>query len=51
MAGPWFTVKRSGDDWQLLDKIWISDGKTNDRARVELRVEFEETDDETIHAG
>jgi hypothetical protein len=30
-----------------LDKIWISDGKTNDRARVELRVEFEETDDET----
>jgi hypothetical protein len=35
-------VRRSGDDWHTLDTIWISNGKTNDRARVEIRVEFEE---------
>lgn len=51
MAGPWFTVQRSGDDWQVLDKIWISNGTKNDRARVEQRVELEEIDDETTHAG
>jgi hypothetical protein len=51
VAGPWFTVQRSAGDWQQLDKIWISNGTSNDRARVELRVEFEETNDETANAG
>jgi hypothetical protein len=34
----------------VLDNIWISDGTKNDRARVELRVEFEEAEGETTHA-
>ena len=42
MAGPWFTVRRSGDDWQTLDTIWISNGKTNHTARIELRTAFDE---------
>ena len=41
MAGPWFTVKRSDYNWQLLDTIWISNGGENAKARVELRVEFD----------
>ena len=47
VAGPWFTVRESGDDWHTLDTIWISNGKTDDRARVELRLELEEVTDET----
>ena len=46
MAGPWFTVRESGDDWQTLDTIWISNGNTNDRARVEIRLELEEAADD-----
>lgn len=46
MAGPWFTVQRTADDWHVLDTIWLSNGKTNDRGRVELRVELEEPSDE-----
>ena len=42
VAGPWFMVRKSGDDWQTLDTIWISNGEKNDLARVEIRVEFEE---------
>jgi hypothetical protein len=42
VGGPWFTVQESGSDWQTLDEIWISNGNTNDRARIELRLEFEE---------
>ena len=40
MAGPWFTVQRSGDDWQVVDNIWISNEGRNARARVEIKVEF-----------
>ncbi len=50
MAGPWFTVHRSGDDWQLLDRIWISDGGKNARARVEAKVELEPINDDTVAA-
>lgn len=46
MAGPWFTVRKTGGDWHTLDTIWISNGSTNDRARVEIRLELEETDDD-----
>jgi hypothetical protein len=42
VAGPWFTVQRSGEDWQTLDKIWISNRGKNARATVEIKVEFEE---------
>ena len=41
MAGPWFTVVKSGDDWQQLDTIWISDGKNDCRGRIEVRLELE----------
>lgn len=44
MAGPWFMVQESGGDWQTLDHIWISNGDTNDRARVDVRVELEEVE-------
>ena len=46
VAGPWFTVQRSGDDWQVLDRIWISNGSNNSIGRVELRVELEEIGDD-----
>ena len=35
-------VQKSGDTWKTLDHIWISNGKSNDQARVEIRVQFEE---------
>ncbi|MCH8253151.1 MAG: hypothetical protein IID36_11925 [Planctomycetes bacterium] len=41
-AGPWFTVIRSGDDWQTLDTIWLSDGRTNEKAEVQIRLELGE---------
>ena len=44
MAGPWFTVQRSGEDWQVLDRIWISNGGETAKARVELRVQLEESE-------
>ncbi|MFQ5733292.1 MAG: hypothetical protein ACE5KM_15225 [Planctomycetaceae bacterium] len=46
MAGPWFTVQKSGSGWQLLDTIWISNRGKNARARVELRVELEDHQNE-----
>ena len=42
MAGPWFMVEKSGNDWHRLDTIWISNGRSNDTAHVEIRVELEE---------
>ena len=47
MAGPWFTVQRTDDDWQVLDRIWISNGGKNSKARVELRIELEESNDDS----
>ena len=35
-------VQESGDDWKTLDDIWISNGKTNNRARLQVRLQFEE---------
>ena len=42
MAGPWFTVQKSGSGWKTLDTIWISNNGKNAKARVELRVVLEE---------
>ena len=42
MAGPWFTVRESGPDWEEVDVIWISNGEDHDRVRVEMRVELVE---------
>lgn len=46
MAGPWFAVPRSGDDWLTVDTIWISNGDRSNQARVEIRLELEEARDE-----
>ncbi len=48
MAGPWFAVQKSGDDWKLLETIWISSGETTIRARVEYRVELAEPETQTM---
>ena len=48
VAGPWFMVRdlrEGGDDWHAVDAIWVSDGQTTERARVEMRVELEEASD------
>ncbi len=40
-------VQESGDDWQTLDRIWISNGATNDRARLDIRLEIMEVNHES----
>ena len=42
VAGPWFTVHKSGDEWQTMDQIWISNGETDIKGRIEIRVELEQ---------
>ena len=46
MAGPWFTVQKSGSGWKQVDTIWISNAGKNATARVEIKVELEEVRDE-----
>ena len=46
MAGPWFTIHKSGDDWQPLGKVWISNGEEDCKGRIEIRVELEEAKDD-----
>ena len=45
MAGPWFTVQRSGDDWAEMGRLWISNGKADCKGRFEVRLELEEVND------
>ena len=45
MAGPWFTVHRSGGDWKELEQIWVSNGKQDCKGRIEARLELEEVAD------
>ena len=42
MAGPWFTVQESGEEWKQVDSIWISNGERHARVRVEMRVQLQE---------
>ena len=48
-GGPWFTVVELDEErgpeegWQLLDTLWISDGRHSGPARIELRLTLEET--------
>ena len=44
MAGPWFTVVRSGGEWETLETIWLSNGSETERVRVEFKVELEEAE-------
>lgn len=36
-AGPWFTVRTQEDGWQVLDRIWISNGQTDELGVIEYR--------------
>jgi hypothetical protein len=47
VAGPWFAVHRSGDDWQTLGQVWISNGKHDCKGQIQIRIELEENDDAT----
>ncbi|MEO8498493.1 MAG: hypothetical protein ABI614_28195 [Planctomycetota bacterium] len=38
MAGPWFTVQESGEDWKTLSSIWISNGQEDIKGRIDVRV-------------
>ncbi|MCZ6689291.1 MAG: hypothetical protein O7H41_06780 [Planctomycetota bacterium] len=46
MAGPWFAVLKAGDSWKPLGETWISNGVSNERAQVEIRVSWKETQDD-----
>lgn len=46
MAGPWFTVHRSGGDWKKLDQIWISNGQEDCRGHIEMRITLTDPADE-----
>jgi len=50
VAGPWFTVHKSGDDWQELGRVWISDGQEDCIGRIEIRVELEEVPEDVVTA-
>jgi len=38
VAGPWFTVQESGEDWKEISKIWISNGHDDCKGRIEMRI-------------
>lgn len=40
MAGPWFTVLRRGEKWQKLGQVWISNGTSDGRGQIEIRIEL-----------
>ena len=46
MAGPWFAVHRSGDDWQRLGQVWVSNGAEDCRGQIEVRITLDETEEE-----
>ena len=42
MGGPWFTVAESGEQWNVIDNLWISNGDEHERARLMIRVQLDE---------
>ena len=48
MAGPWFAVHRSGDDWQTLGQVWISNGTEDTRGQIDIRIQLGEPNDESL---
>ena len=38
MAGPWFTVQKSGDDWQELGPLWLSNGEQDGKGHIEVKL-------------
>jgi hypothetical protein len=37
-------VHRSGDEWQEMGRLWISNGKQDCKGRFEVRVRLEEVE-------
>jgi len=37
-AGPWFTVQESGQDWEILDHIFLSDGDGQTPVTVQIKM-------------
>lgn len=50
VAGPWFTVHKSANDWQTMDTIWISNGDKTNRALVQGRVFLEQPPEDLASA-
>jgi len=46
VAGPWFTVHRTGSGWQELGQVWISNGKEDGKGRIEIRIQLVEPQNE-----
>lgn len=44
MAGPWFAVTTSGNEWQDMETTWVSNGTEHEPVRVQFRVELDKTD-------
>ena len=42
VAGPWFSVQKSGADWKRLDTVWLSNGLEQERVHVEIKVRLED---------
>lgn len=40
VAGPWFTVTKSGDDWKQVAELYLTDGARTVKARVEYKMEI-----------
>jgi hypothetical protein len=40
VAGPWFTVTQSGDDWKQVAELYLTDGSKTVMARVEYKIEL-----------
>jgi hypothetical protein len=38
VAGPWFTVRENGADFQPLGEVWMSNGSKDEVGRVEYKV-------------
>jgi hypothetical protein len=51
VAGPWFTVHRTGGDWLTNDTIWISNGGKSCKAVVQTKVEFTDASTANYLAG
>jgi len=42
VAGPWFTVTETTEDWIALGEVQLSNGRGGERATLQYRVRLEE---------
>lgn len=50
MGGPWFTVQTTQSSWQTVDTLWVSNGREDEKARLELRVSLKPFPDAPQHS-